>query len=61
MATFMGVLMMVCIVNVLVLVHLSIVIMSMLVLIIGMTTHWLSPPLYLKQSILAILAIRSFL
>ena len=61
MTTFMGVLMMVCIVNVLMLMHLSIVIMSMLVLIIGMTTHWLSPPPYLKQSILAILAIRSFL
>ena len=61
MTTFMGVLMMVCIVDVLMLVHLSIVIMSMLVLIIGMTTHWLSPPLYLRQSIFAILAIRSFL
>ena len=61
MAAFVGVLMMVCIVNVLVLVHLSIVIMSMLVLIIGMTTHWLSPPPYLRQSIFTILAIRSFL
>jgi hypothetical protein len=52
MAAFVGVLMMVCIVNVLVLVHLSIVIMSMLVLIIGMTTHWLSPPPILDNQFL---------
>jgi hypothetical protein len=39
MTAFMGVLMMICIVDVLMLMHFSIMIMSMLVLIIGMTTH----------------------
>ena len=45
-AAFMIVLMMLTIVNMLVLVHLSIVIMRMGMLICGMATHLLSPPFY---------------
>jgi hypothetical protein len=46
-AALMGVLMMVSIVNVLVLVHLSIMVMGMDMLICGMATHGLSPPNHL--------------
>jgi hypothetical protein len=46
MAAFMGMLMMFCIMNVLVLMHLSIVIMSVDMLFCGVATHGLSPPIF---------------
>lgn len=46
MAAFMIMLMMLCIVNVLVLVHFSVVVMGMNMRFCGMATHQLSPPIF---------------
>ena len=49
MAALMGVVMMLFVVNMLVLVHLSIMLMSMDVFFCGMTAHLVSPPIFLSQ------------
>jgi len=49
MAALMGVVMMLFVVNMLVLVHLSIMLMSMDVFFCGMTAHFVSPPIFLSQ------------
>lgn len=49
MAALMGVIMMLFVVNVFVLMHLSIMIMSMGVFFPGMTAHLFSPPILLSQ------------
>ncbi|MDQ1312009.1 MAG: hypothetical protein QG605_548 [Euryarchaeota archaeon] len=49
MAALMGVVMMLFVVNMLVLVHLSIMPMSMDVFFCGMTAHFVSPPIFLSQ------------
>ena len=49
MAALMGMVMMLFVVNMLVLVHLSIMLMSMDVFFCGMTAHLVSPPIFLSQ------------
>ena len=49
MAALMGVVMMLFVVNMFVLMHLSVMLMSMDVFFCGMTAHLVSPPIFLSQ------------